>query len=91
MFWFLFWIHEFEQQSENLTIIVILQSIPRVVWLSSSGKQLVQWPIQEIESLRKNKVEIQHKELKSGSMFEVVGITAAQVTIMQITASFVSF
>ncbi|XP_057524797.1 beta-fructofuranosidase, insoluble isoenzyme CWINV3-like [Amaranthus tricolor] len=58
-----------------------LQSIPRVVWLSSSGKQLVQWPIQEIESLRKNKVEIQHKELKSGSMFEVVGITAAQADV----------
>lgn len=32
-----------------------LQSIPRVLWLSTSGKQLVQWPVHEIEKLRKEK------------------------------------
>uniref|UniRef100_A0A803N1X2 Uncharacterized protein n=1 Tax=Chenopodium quinoa TaxID=63459 RepID=A0A803N1X2_CHEQI len=58
-----------------------LQSLPRVVWLSTSGKQLMQWPIQEIESLRKDKVEIQGKELESGSLVEVDGITAAQADV----------
>ncbi|XP_074311138.1 beta-fructofuranosidase, insoluble isoenzyme CWINV3-like isoform X1 [Silene latifolia] len=58
-----------------------LQSIPRVLWLSRSGNQLMQWPIHEIESLRKEKVEIQEKELKSGSLVNIVGITASQADV----------
>ncbi|XP_010669385.2 beta-fructofuranosidase, insoluble isoenzyme CWINV3 isoform X3 [Beta vulgaris subsp. vulgaris] len=58
-----------------------LQSIPRAVWLSASGNQLMQWPVEEIESLRKDEVEIQDKELKKGSLVEVVGITAAQADV----------
>ncbi|XP_056698531.1 beta-fructofuranosidase, insoluble isoenzyme CWINV3 isoform X2 [Spinacia oleracea] len=58
-----------------------LQSLPREVWLSTSGKQLIQWPIQEIESLRKGKVAIHAQELESGSFVEVGGITAAQADV----------
>lgn len=68
-----------------------MQSIPRVVWLSASGNQLMQWPVEEIESLRKDEVEIKDKELEKGSLVEVVGITAAQVLIPNYQISFSVF
>lgn len=56
-----------------------MQTIPRKVWLDPSGKQLVQWPVEELESLRGNKVEKSNVKLKKGDHVEVEGITAAQV------------
>lgn len=48
--------------------------------LSTNGQQLVQWPINEIEKLRTNNVSFDGKELRLGSVFEVSGITASQVS-----------
>lgn len=64
----------------TITIPFVFQSIPRSIVLSRTGQQLVQWPIKEIEELRTNKVSFDSKELKGGSIFEVSGITASQVT-----------
>lgn len=61
----------------------ISQSIPRSILLGESGRQLVQWPIKELEKLRTKQVSFDDVNLKSGSVFEVPGITAAQVTISQ--------
>lgn len=58
----------------------ILQAIPRSLWLDKSGKQLVQWPIAEVERLRGHQVELPSKLLEEGSVLEVTGITAAQVS-----------
>ncbi|KAH7572443.1 hypothetical protein JRO89_XS04G0257700 [Xanthoceras sorbifolium] len=58
-----------------------VQSIPRQIWLDISGKQLVQWPVEEIETLRSKQASINDKELESGSVFEVSGITASQVDV----------
>ncbi|KAL5559446.1 hypothetical protein UlMin_035657 [Ulmus minor] len=58
-----------------------LQSIPRTIVLSKSEKQLVQWPIKEIEKLRIKKVDLQSKKLKGGSVFEISGITASQADV----------
>ncbi|KAL4564760.1 hypothetical protein LXL04_028831 [Taraxacum kok-saghyz] len=58
-----------------------LQSIPRSIWLSKNGKQLVQWPIKELEKLRTKKVHYVNKELRGGSMLEISGITASQADI----------
>ncbi|KAF4348153.1 hypothetical protein G4B88_002265 [Cannabis sativa] len=59
-----------------------LKSFPRTIVLSESGKQLIQWPIEEIEKLRSDeKVSLQNKELHSDSIFEISGITASQVDI----------
>ncbi|PON96019.1 LOW QUALITY PROTEIN: Glycoside hydrolase [Trema orientale] len=56
-----------------------LQSFPRSVVLSKSGKQLVQWPIKEIEKLRSEKVNLQNKELNGGgSVLEISGVTASR-------------
>jgi beta-fructofuranosidase len=57
-----------------------LQGIPRTLWLDKSGKQLIQWPIVEIEKLRANPVNFNSKVLKGGgTLLEIVGVTAAQV------------
>ncbi|XP_039030316.1 beta-fructofuranosidase, insoluble isoenzyme CWINV1-like isoform X2 [Hibiscus syriacus] len=56
-----------------------LQAIPRKVWLDRAGKQLVQWPVEELNNLRDNQVDIYGKHLARGSIFEVSGITASQV------------
>ncbi|KAK6243747.1 hypothetical protein QUC31_010156 [Theobroma cacao] len=58
-----------------------LQSIPRSILLSKTGKQLIQWPIKEIETLRAENVSIQEKQLKGGSVLEVLGVTASQADV----------
>jgi len=58
----------------------VWQAIPRTLWLDKSGKQLVQWPIVEIEKLRTNQVDLPNKLIKGGTVLEVSGITAAQVS-----------
>ncbi|KAJ9179338.1 hypothetical protein P3X46_011141 [Hevea brasiliensis] len=58
-----------------------IQAIPRAVWLDKSGKQLVQWPIEEIEMLRTNPVHLPSQDLKGGSVLEVPSVTAAQADV----------
>ncbi|NP_001234793.1 beta-fructofuranosidase [Solanum lycopersicum] len=58
-----------------------IQGIPRQVWLNLSGKQLLQWPIEELETLRKQKVQLNNKKLSKGEMFEVKGISASQADV----------
>jgi beta-fructofuranosidase len=50
-----------------------------MVWLDRNRKQLVQWPIKELETLRGKKVQISNQQVKKGEHIEVKGITAAQV------------
>ncbi|KAH7565486.1 hypothetical protein JRO89_XS09G0216700 [Xanthoceras sorbifolium] len=57
-------------------------AIPRNIWLDKSGKQLLQWPINEIEKLRGNQVKWPSKILEGGSMLEVTGVTAGQVNVL---------
>ncbi|KAL5757510.1 hypothetical protein ACOSP7_020121 [Xanthoceras sorbifolium] len=54
------------------------RAIPKNIWLDKSGKQLLQWPINEIEKLRGNQVKWPSKILEGGSMLEVIGVTAGQ-------------
>lgn len=58
-----------------------VQAIPRNMWLHKSGKQLMQWPIMEIEKFRSHQVNISNKLLSKGSIFEVSGVTAAQADV----------
>ncbi|KAK8545289.1 hypothetical protein V6N13_066575 [Hibiscus sabdariffa] len=58
-----------------------LQAIPRQIWLDRTGKQLVQWPVEELNNLRDNQVYVYGKQLESDSVFEVSGITASQADI----------
>ncbi|XVE88717.1 hypothetical protein DITRI_Ditri19aG0091400 [Diplodiscus trichospermus] len=56
-------------------------SIPRKIWLAKSGKQLLQWPVAEIEKQRANHVSLPSKLLKGGSVIEISGVTAAQADV----------
>uniref|UniRef100_A0A2N9HK40 Glycosyl hydrolase family 32 N-terminal domain-containing protein n=1 Tax=Fagus sylvatica TaxID=28930 RepID=A0A2N9HK40_FAGSY len=59
-----------------------VQAIPRTLWLDQSGKQLVQWPISEIEKLREKPVHLPQQVLKGGLALEVSGVTAAQADVV---------
>lgn len=67
------------QSNEVIIIIIVLQTFPRKIWLDKSGKQLVQWPVEEIETLRTNQVILPATTLKAGSKSEIFGVTGAQV------------
>ncbi|VVB05009.1 unnamed protein product [Arabis nemorensis] len=58
-----------------------LQAIPRTVLLDSSKKQLLFWPVEEIESLRSDSIGMNSLEVKTGQRFEVEGITPAQADV----------
>ena len=66
---------------KTIYLLIYLKGIPRTIWLDASGKQLIQWPIEEIQKLRKNKVTLTNKVLKKGSTIEVKGVTPSQVKI----------
>lgn len=47
--------------------------------LDKSGKEMVQWPIVELEKLRTKHVKLPNIVLKGGSLHEVLGVTPVQV------------
>ncbi|TVU29841.1 hypothetical protein EJB05_21429, partial [Eragrostis curvula] len=53
--------------------------IPRKIWLDPSGKQLLQWPIEELEELRGQAVRVDGKVIKPGHHFEITGLRVNQV------------
>nr|XP_034602193.1 beta-fructofuranosidase, insoluble isoenzyme 2-like isoform X2 [Setaria viridis] len=58
-----------------------IQAIPRTVWLDPSGKQLLQWPIEEVEALRGKSVTVKHRVIKPGQHVEVIGLQTAQADV----------
>lgn len=59
-----------------------IQAIPRTIVLDQSGKQLVQWPVKEVETLREsNHVEWLSQVIKGGSLIEISGITSSQADV----------
>ncbi|XP_068478811.1 beta-fructofuranosidase, cell wall isozyme-like isoform X2 [Phaseolus vulgaris] len=55
--------------------------IPRAMWVHDSGKQLVQWPVVEIEELRTNPVNLPPQVLKGGQLLQINGVTATQADV----------
>lgn len=60
---------------------MLAQTIPRTLWLDKGKKQLLQWPIEELNTLRGQKIQVRNQELKIGEHVEITGITAAQVCL----------
>ncbi|CAN6234938.1 unnamed protein product [Urochloa humidicola] len=58
-----------------------IQAIPRTVWLDPSGKQLLQWPIEEVEALRGKSVTLKDRVIKPGQHVEVTGLQTAQADV----------
>lgn len=73
------WINESDSYTDDIKKgWAGIQFIPRQVYLSITGTQLLQWPIKETENLRQKHVTYSSKKLNRESLFEVSGITAAQ-------------
>lgn len=76
------WINESDSSGDDIKKgWAGIQSIPRKVYLAKNGKQLVQWPVEEIGRLRGNRASYYDKKLKGHSSFEVSGITASQADV----------
>ncbi|KAL1562248.1 beta-fructofuranosidase, insoluble isoenzyme CWINV1-like [Salvia divinorum] len=58
-----------------------LQALPRSVLLHKDHRQLIQWPIEEVEQLRNGKVTLDNIEIESGTVLEISGITASQADV----------
>ncbi|KAF3336630.1 cell wall invertase [Carex littledalei] len=59
-----------------------VQLIPRTVWLDPSGKQLLQWPVEELNSLRGKQISVKSKTaIMAGNPLEVKGIQTAQADV----------
>ncbi|GJN21218.1 hypothetical protein PR202_gb08679 [Eleusine coracana subsp. coracana] len=58
-----------------------IQAVPRKIWLDPSGKQLLQWPIEEIEKLRGKPVTVSAKVVNPGEHFEITGLGAYQADV----------
>ncbi|CAN6282964.1 unnamed protein product [Urochloa humidicola] len=58
-----------------------IQAVPRKVWLDAGGKQLVQWPVKEVESLRGKPTMVSDKVVKAGKHMEVKMYEAAQADV----------
>uniref|UniRef100_A0A8I6XIR0 Beta-fructofuranosidase n=2 Tax=Hordeum vulgare subsp. vulgare TaxID=112509 RepID=A0A8I6XIR0_HORVV len=58
-----------------------VQIFPRKVWLDNDGKQLRQWPVEEIKTLRSKRVRLLGAELNSGGVNEIVGVAGTQADV----------
>lgn len=58
-----------------------IHAIPRKIWLDPSGKQLLQWPIEEVQQLRGKPVSVGDKVIKPGEHFEVTGLPTYQADV----------
>ena len=56
-----------------------MQSFPRSLWLDTDGKQLVQWPVEEVESLRGKPTTVRDKVVRHGKHLEIEMYEASQV------------
>ena len=64
----------------SLSLLFHFQALPRTVWLDVEEKhRLLQWPIEEIESLRKKKATLKDFKLEKGSTVKVQGVKGTQV------------
>ncbi|XP_077241306.1 beta-fructofuranosidase, cell wall isozyme-like [Tasmannia lanceolata] len=76
------WVNESDSVTDDVTKgWAGVQTIPRVVRLDKNGKQLVQWPIAEVETLRRKPLHLHHKKLKKGELFRIKGIIAPQADV----------
>ena len=58
-----------------------MQSFPRALWLDTDGKQLVQWLVVEIETLRRKQVTLLGAVVGSGGLHEIAGVETLQADV----------
>lgn len=58
-----------------------IQTFPRVVSLDDNGRQLLQWPIKELESFRRKQGNLHDIELETGGLVEVEGLKVSEADV----------
>ncbi|CAI9097696.1 OLC1v1034166C1 [Oldenlandia corymbosa var. corymbosa] len=58
-----------------------IQLIPRTITLDPSGKQLLQWPVEELDTLRGPNLSWEDVKLEKGDPFVVPNVTGAQADV----------
>ncbi|KAF8702417.1 hypothetical protein HU200_032793 [Digitaria exilis] len=80
VFWV--WMDEMDSRPDNIAKgWAGIMIFPRVWWLDTDGKQLVQWPVEEIETLRRRRVALHGEVIGSGGMREIAGIDTLQADV----------
>ncbi|XP_024520926.1 beta-fructofuranosidase, soluble isoenzyme I [Selaginella moellendorffii] len=76
------WINEADKPTSDIRKgWASVQAIPRVVWLDENQHSLRQWPVPEINSLRKHPIRHTDLLLKQGEVFKVNGSQGSQLDI----------
>ncbi|WOL02303.1 beta-fructofuranosidase, insoluble isoenzyme 4 [Canna indica] len=76
------WVTECDSESDDVAKgWAGIQTVPRTIWLDSSEKQLLQWPVEEVESLRRNEIHLHDLELKPAALYEIKGVKASQADV----------
>ncbi|KAG2575457.1 beta-fructofuranosidase, insoluble isoenzyme 7-like isoform X1 [Panicum virgatum] len=76
------WVDEMDSRSDDVAKgWTGIQSFPRALWLDTDGKQLVQWPVEEIETLRRKQVTLLGAVVGSGGLHEIAGIETLQADV----------
>uniref|UniRef100_A0A804M8R6 Beta-fructofuranosidase, insoluble isoenzyme 7 n=2 Tax=Zea mays TaxID=4577 RepID=A0A804M8R6_MAIZE len=76
------WVNESDSEADDVARGWSgLQSFPRALWLDGGGKQLVQWPVEEIETLRTRRAAPLQEVEPGGGVREVTGIVSSQADV----------
>ncbi|CAO2044119.1 unnamed protein product [Urochloa humidicola] len=76
------WVNESDSEADDVARGWSgLQSFPRALWLDAGGKQLVQWPVEEIETLRRKRAAMAGFELEASGLREVEGVESLQADV----------
>ncbi|WOL02302.1 beta-fructofuranosidase, insoluble isoenzyme 4 [Canna indica] len=76
------WLNESDSESDSIAKgWAGMQIVPRTIWLDSNGKQLLQWPVEEVNSLRRNEIHLHDLELKPAALYEIKGAKASQADV----------
>lgn len=60
-----------------------LQSIPRIVYLDQrANTSLIQWPIEEVQTLRRNKITVKDVNLEGGEVARLMDVSGVQVLVV---------
>nr|AAZ08381.1 putative fructan exohydrolase 1 [Lolium perenne] len=76
------WTNESDSSSDDIAKgWAGIYAIPRKIWLDRDGKQLLQWPVEEIDSLRRNEISYQGLDLEKGDLYEIKGVDTLQADV----------
>nr|PNR46206.1 hypothetical protein PHYPA_013325 [Physcomitrium patens] len=60
-----------------------LQSIPRIVYLDQrANTSLIQWPIEEVQTLRRKKITVKDVNLEGGEVARLMDVSGVQVLVV---------